>query len=141
MPLAKCVRCDNLFDKSKNPVCAACASDEDADYERIREVVDDQPDMAAEAVAELAEVPVQVVMRMLDQGMITNTSLLAGTAKCGRCGAEAISVTKKLCHSCLEKLNQNVLREKSETVIEKKKDVELGGATTSVRQMLEEKRR
>ena len=140
MPLAKCVRCDNLFDKTKNAVCAPCVPDEEADYERIREVVDEHPDMGAEAVAELSEVPLQVVMRMLDQGLITNTSTLAGGSKCGRCGAEAISATKKLCHSCLEKLNQNVIREKSEVTMEKKKDVELGGATT-VRQMLEEKRR
>lgn len=139
MPLAKCVRCNDLFDKSQSLVCAACTPDEENDYEKIRGVVEEHPDMGAKAVSELAEVTLQVVMRMLDQGMITNTSMLGGAAKCGRCGAEAISVAKKLCHSCLAELNKNLLQEKRTIVIDKKKDVEIGGAT-SVRQMLTDKR-
>ncbi len=140
MPLAKCVRCNNLFDKSGKPVCAACAPDEDADYEKIRDIVEEHPDMGAEAVSELAEVPLQVVMRMLDQGLITSTSSLSGPSKCGRCGADAISASKKLCHSCLEDLNKNIMNEKRSVVIERKKEVEVGGAT-SARQMLQDKRR
>ncbi len=140
MPLAKCIRCDNLFDKMKHPVCAACLPDEENDYEKVRDVVDEHPDLSAEVVAELADVGLQVVMRMMDQGLVTNTSQLGGGSKCGRCGAPAISASKKLCHSCLEKLNQNVLRQKQEVSITKKKDVELGGAST-VRDMIEQKRR
>lgn len=140
MPLAKCVRCNNLFDKSGKPVCAACLPDEEADFEKIRDIVEEHPDMGAEAVSGLAEVPLQVVMRMLDQGLITSTSSLGGAAKCGRCGAEAISMSKKLCHSCLEDLNKNLLQEKRSIVIEHKKEPEVGGAT-SARQMLQDKRR
>ena len=140
MPLAKCIRCDNLFDKMKHPVCAACLPDEESDYEKVREIVDEHPDLSAEAVAELADVGLQVVMRMLDQGLVTNTSLAGAATTCGRCGAPAISASKKLCHACLEKLNQNVLKKKREVTIDKKKKVEIGGAST-VREMIEQKRR
>jgi len=117
-------------------VCAACIPDEKSDWD----IVDEHPDLGAEAVAEMADVALQVVMRILDQGMITNTSTLAGAAICGRCGAEAISASKKLCHNCLEELNQNLVKEKRDIVIEKKKEVELNGAS-SFRQLIEEKRR
>ena len=44
--------------------------------------------------------------------VVTNTSLSSESATCGRCGAPAISASKKLCHSCLEELNQNVMKQK-----------------------------
>ena len=140
MPLAKCVRCNNLFDKVKNPVCPACMPEEESDYEKVRAVIDEHPDLSSEAVAELSDVSLALVMRMLDQGMVTNTSLLGGSAKCGRCGAPAISASKKLCHGCLEKLNQNVMRQKQKVAMTQSKEVEIGGAS-SVRQLLDEKRR
>lgn len=140
MPLAKCVRCNNLFDKRDTSVCPACAKEEEMDFEKVREVVEDHPDMSAEAVAELSDVGLQVVMRILDQGLVTNTALIGGEVTCGRCGAPAISASKKLCNACLEKLNQNVLKQKRDLTIEYKKPVEVGGAS-SVREMIEQKRR
>lgn len=140
MPLAKCVRCNNLFDKLTNPVCPACVPEEESDFDKVRAVLDDHPDLGAEALAEMADVSVPLVMRMLDQGLVTNTSLSGTSTKCGRCGAPAISASKKLCHSCLEKLNQNVMKQKHKIALSQSKEVEVGGAS-SVRKMLEEKRR
>lgn len=140
MPLAKCVRCDNLFDKSDNPVCRPCMPDEDSDFEKVRECLNDHPDLSAEAVAELSDVPLKVVMRMVDQGAVTNVSAMEGKPKCGRCGEEAISASKKLCRACLEELNQKVMKQKQEVSMGKRKNIEVGAAS-SVRQMLEQKRR
>lgn len=140
MPLAKCVRCNNLFDKRDVPICPACVPEEEEDHEKIRAVVEAQPDLTADAVAGLADVGLQVVMRMLDQGLVTNVSSSSLESKCGRCGAAAISASKKLCHACLEELNQNVLKEKRVLNTQKKKSVEVGGAST-VRDMIEQKRR
>ena len=140
MPLAKCVRCDDLFDKRDIPVCPACLPEEEEDQEKVRAIVEAHPDLSADAVAGLGDVELQVVMRMLDQGLVTNVSQSLGKSKCGRCGAPAISASKKLCTVCLEKLNQNVLKQRRELSLETKKNVELGGAS-SVREMIEEKRR
>lgn len=140
MPLAKCVRCEDLFDKGDNSVCPACRPDEDCDFEKVRACLEGHPEISAEAVAELAEVPLKVVMRMVDQGAVTNVSALEGTPKCGRCGADAISASKKLCNACLEKLNRNVLEQKRQISITQKREVEVGAAST-VRQMLQDKRR
>ena len=140
MSLAKCLRCENSFDKADNPICPACKPDEECDFEKVRECLDEHPDISAEAVAELADVPLKVVMRMVDQGVVTNVSALEETPKCGRCGADAISASKKICHACLDKLNRNVLEQKQQISMAKRREVEMGEAS-SVRQMLQEKRR
>lgn len=139
MPLAKCARCDKLFDKVETSICPVCLPDEENDYEKIRAALLDFENLSAEAVAEQADVALPVVIRMLDQGMLTNTALLGGAAKCGRCGAPAISAIKKLCYACIGKLNQNIEKEKQRITLAESKDVVIGDALI-VRQKIEEKR-
>lgn len=76
MPLAKCARYDKLFDKVETSICPVCLPDEENDYEKIRAALLDFENLSAEAVAEQAGVALPVVIRMLDQGMLTNTALL-----------------------------------------------------------------
>lgn len=139
MPLAKCVRCEKLFDKTNHPVCSPCMPSEEEDYERVRECLNEHPEMSAEGISEVTGVDIQCVMRMLDQGMISNT-LFTGTVKCGQCGQPAISPSKRLCNGCLEKLNQKVARQRSQIQLQQKKRVQIG-EYGGVRQALEEKRR
>lgn len=140
MPLAKCVRCNNLFDKTQNAVCPQCIPEEEEDFEKIRECLIDHADLGPEAVAELSGVDLPVVLRMLEQGLVTSTASLESVV-CGRCGAPAISPTKKLCHSCLEKLNQKIAQQRKEIEVTAKKTVEVGAYSSSVRQAIEQKRR
>ena len=139
MPLAKCERCDELFDKVQGAVCTSCMPDEEAEFDMIRDCLQEHPDMSAEGLAELAGVELKVVKRMLDQGLISSTAG-SSEATCGRCGAPAISQTKKLCHSCLEDLNRGVAKQRKNIALGTKKEAEVG-EYGSVRQMLEQKRR
>jgi len=139
MPLASCPRCNKIFEKVHSSVCPKCQAAEDADYDKIRAVLDRSPNLNAEQVAEEADVTVASVMRMLDEGLIANVGL-SEKVKCGICGAPAISLSKKLCQACLEKLNTKVAAEQSKLKLKEKKQTQLG-EYLHARKGLEEKRR
>lgn len=125
MPLTTCPRCKKIFDKMNASVCPKCQEAENEDYDRIRSVLDAKPNLNAEQVAAEAEVDIQVVTRMLDDGLIANISL-SDEVKCGRCGAPAISRSKKLCQACLEKLNVEVARAQAGVKLSERKKVQVG---------------
>jgi ribosomal protein L37E len=125
MALVICPRCKKLFDKEVSRVCTKCQPAENADYEKIRAVLDRSPQLNAEAAAAEAHVTVGCVMRMLEEGLIANVNLTEHV-KCGRCGAPAISMTKKLCQSCLDKLNAEVAVAQSQIKLKEKKQLQIG---------------
>lgn len=128
-----------MYNKVQSPVCSSCQSDEDADQVKVREVIDRSPNLNAEEVAEEAGVELSVVQRMLNDGVIVSTAMLANVP-CGRCGAPAISASKKLCQACLEKLNIEVARAQADIKLGVKKRVEVGEYDMNVRKTLEQKR-
>ncbi|HUW60704.1 MAG TPA: hypothetical protein VMZ06_06825 [Candidatus Bathyarchaeia archaeon] len=128
-----------MFDKGISLVCSKCQPDEDADYEKIRAVLDRLPHLNVETAAAEAGVTVACVMRMLDEGLIANANL-AENIKCGRCGAPAISLTKRLCQACLDKLNVEVAAAQSRIKLKDKKEIQIG-AYLKARKGFEDKRR
>jgi ribosomal protein L37E len=140
MPLAKCARCGAMFEKHQSAVCVKCQSAEDEDYEKVQNVIEKKPNMNAEQVADAAEVDLAVVSRMLDEGRLENVTLDANV-KCGRCGAPAISRSKRLCNACLEALNAKTARAQASIKLGKKKQTEIGAYNMSARKALEEKRK
>ena len=103
--LAKCARCSKLFNKIVSEVCNACQPEEDTDFNRIHEVICRAHGLSAQEVAEEAGVTLECVYRMLREGRIDNVAD-GENVKCGRCGAPAISLAKKLCHRCLMTLDR-----------------------------------
>ncbi len=140
MPLAKCARCKKPFQKLRSPVCPACLDAEDADYDKVKQVLEREPNLNAEQVAEKAEVEIACIWRMLDQGLIASESTIAGTVRCGRCGAPAISAGKKLCEACLNKLNAEAVAAQA-NLRSKKKTPQVSGEPVSARAAIEKKRR
>ncbi len=139
MPLSKCVRCEKLYNKIKSPVCPACMPDEDKDFDIIRQSLSNNPDMNAEQVAELSGVKIECVLRMIQEGLIS--FLKSGTeVKCGRCGAPAISMTKRLCEPCLDKLEKEVAKTRSQIQLGERKQTQVG-EYSNIRQTFAEKRR
>lgn len=144
MPLSKCPRCETLYNKTEDTVvCGECLSDEDQDYETVRETLEEKPDLNAQQVAEISGVSVDCVLRMIDSGVIVSEATLSGqNIRCGRCGGKAISATKRLCQACLEKLNREVSRTQKSIKIASKKKAEIGLASGgNVRSSIEDKRR
>lgn len=127
MPLATCPRCQKLFNKTESQVCVNCQAAEDEDLEKVRQVIRDNPDMNAEDVASEAEVAVRVVNRMLDEGMIERVSSSdLEQIKCGRCGAPAISASKKLCERCLAALNKEMAQAQANIKLGMRKKTQIG---------------
>jgi len=105
LKLAKCARCDKLFNKILSEVCVLCQPEEDEDFRRIRDVLVVSTGLNAQQVAEEAGVQVECVIRLLREGRIDNVTHDEDVA-CGRCGAPAISETKRLCKRCLVALDR-----------------------------------
>ena len=126
MPLAKCPRCECMFNKTTGPVCHKCQIDEDADYETLRRALEQHPTLTAQQLGELTGIELACILRLLDEGRIASTPELAAKAVCGRCGAPAISLSKRLCEACLQKLNAEVARAQASIKLAKKKRVEIG---------------
>lgn len=110
MAIAQCPRCDQVFNKVSSLVCAKCAPDEEAEYARVREVMEDMKEHTSDQLAKEAGVEVECVLRMLEQGLIANVA--DRQVKCGRCGAPAISAVQRLCAPCLGKLETEVAKAK-----------------------------
>lgn len=126
MPLAKCPRCARMFNKKNAPVCPQCQQDEDADYEKVRHALEEHPDLTPQQVSERTGVEVSCILRLLDEGLIASTPELEKKAVCGRCGAPAISLSKRLCEACLQELNAEVARAQASIKLSKKKNLRLG---------------
>ncbi|GMW02825.1 MAG: hypothetical protein AMXMBFR84_39610 [Candidatus Hydrogenedentota bacterium] len=127
MALASCPRCQKLFEKKSARVCPKCVPEEDEDYEKVRAALAATPNQSAEEVAKETQVSLDCVLRLLEDGRIV-TTLASKQIKCGRCGAPAISLSKKLCERCLNELNAKLAIEQSKIRLPKKKDVEVGTA-------------
>lgn len=136
LELAKCARCDRLFPPVRSAVCAHCYDDEERDYTKIRDAMDQTPDLNVEQCSEAAGVQVACILRMLDEGRISNEGV-GSPVVCGRCGAPAISPSKRLCETCLGRLNQQLAQE-VQAARTRLRELKYG---TTVREAVDEKRR
>jgi len=89
-------------------VCPACQPSEDTDFAKIHNVMAREPGLNAQQVAAKAEVELDCVVRMLNEGRLQLQDL-SEKPRCGRCGAEAISMSKRLCDRCLVELDRECL--------------------------------
>jgi len=132
MAIAQCPRCKAVFNKNSGLVCQKCNAQEEEDYEQIRAIMVEKEGCSVEEVAEASETEKSTVMRMLELGLIAD--IRDDSFKCGRCGAPAISASRKLCQNCLGDLDRQVSKSRNKM---------LAGSvpSTSVRSSLEAKRR
>ncbi|HRK33900.1 MAG TPA: hypothetical protein PLJ47_04825 [Candidatus Hydrogenedentes bacterium] len=103
MSLKSCPTCKKLFHKFRADVCPACELLEEEYYERVREHISQHTKHTAEKVSEETAVPLEFILRLIRSGRVEveGTSM----ATCGKCGAPAISSTKRLCQKCLGTLS------------------------------------
>jgi ribosomal protein L37E len=139
MPLAKCKRCDTLFQKNELAICSECEPLEHNDHDSIRDYLNDNPNATAEQIADNTDVDVKCIMRLIDQGAIASVEFGGGGAKCGQCGEPAISLSKKLCPACLDKLEKKMLD--VQRTIQQTHETKKVAEKVRVRDALEQKRR
>ncbi len=141
MALTQCPRCKKLFEKIRFPVCSECQEAEEKDYDKVRAALERQPNLNAEQVSAEADVSIACIERMIKEGLIVSTSLVESQVKCGICGAPAISLSKKLCQACLEKLNAKMSKAQAKIKLGEKSEVQMESFIDSARKAFEEKRR
>lgn len=130
MALAKCPRCGRLFNRLPNAqysVCRECEEAEKGDFEKIMDLLQKEGNLNALQISEILEIPVDVVLRMVEQGLIEKSDD-TNSVYCGRCGKPAISRSKRLCESCLIDLQREcvkAMQELRQSLIEKAKRNEL----------------
>lgn len=98
--------------------------------------MDRSPNLNVEQCSEAAGVKVACILRMLDAGRISNEGV-GNPIVCGRCGAPAISPSKRLCIDCLGKLDQQ-LGQEVKIARERLKEMR---ADSTVHEVIDEKRR
>ena len=107
--LEKCPRCNKLFSVNTMPVGQTCIPAGEKDWDTALPVLTENPGMNGAALSKESGVPLDVVMRMIDSGYVEEDSdELNEKIKCGRCGAPAISRSKRLCPPCLSRLEMEV---------------------------------
>lgn len=142
MALTKCARCKKIYVKIASPVCQQCQPDEDADFSKIHNAIRKQSGLNAEAIAENAGVELECVLRMLNAGRL-RVKDLGEKPTCGRCGAPAISMAKRLCESCLVELDRecaDAMRELQKEIprgVRGRKGAQAGGVLGEVRAEIE----
>lgn len=107
--IKQCPRCSKLFTKIRSAVCEECTPDEEADLEKVRELLDYDTSLNVEQAAEASGISIDVILRMVDEGNITSQDLSLNV-ECGRCGGRAISLSKRLCESCVAEMDANFVR-------------------------------
>lgn len=141
MSLTKCARCKKPFNKLRSTICPQCHDDEERDYDQIRDAMREHEgrQFNAEEMAKLVEVDIAVVLRMLDEGLLSNVEI-GKSVICGMCGAPAISMRKKLCQRCLIKLDQKVAMQRAQMRSAEKKVARVDEQLESVHETLDNKR-
>lgn len=140
MPLASCVRCKKIFNKLNSSVCPACQPDEEQDFQKVREALEKSPELSIDDAAEAAGVGVAVITRMLKEGVLENLAM-SEAVTCGRCGAPAISASKRLCQNCLDRLNLDVAEAQQTLQTELREKTKSASTGMNVRRVLDEKRK
>ena len=139
MALANCPRCKRLFNKVKLAICPACEPEEEADYEKVRRALQEEPNQSTDRLVEVTGVTRDCIVRMLEEGRIANVAM-EDAVKCGRCGAPAISMSKRLCQKCLNELSVELAAEQSKIQLPPRKTLSVDNSRT-VREVVDEKRK
>ncbi|NUM55712.1 MAG: hypothetical protein HUU46_18890 [Candidatus Hydrogenedentes bacterium] len=132
MALASCRSCKKLFEKVRKSICPACEAAEEVHYETVRAFLAENPGVNAERVAEGTAVPIETVLRFIQEGRVEAFGI-GSTIPCGQCGEPAISPTKRLCKSCLGKLEAQIQQQQSRIKLPEKRDVDVGKALNTFR--------
>ncbi len=105
MDFRNCKRCKNLFQYSGNRLCDNCLKEEEKDFERIKEYLDEHEGATLMQVSNELDIKVERIKRYLKEGrinVISNSKLLT----CEGCG-DSIS-TGKFCKGCQQKMSSEI---------------------------------
>jgi len=102
MELAKCLRCEKLFNKVKLAVCQPCEIEEDKEIFLVRAYMRDHPGLTLEQVSNELNIYLEDIERWIIEKRLTVEIKQGAALKCLLCGASII--TGRVCLPCSARL-------------------------------------
>lgn len=121
MDLRNCKKCGRMFQYEGNDFCSACRVEEQDDFQKVKEYLEENPGATVPKVVEDTEVPMKKIMEFLKDERLEIKGETGYILECESCG-DKIS-NGRFCKSCINNLRGeigSVLGGKKEK--EKKKD-------------------
>ena len=105
--LRNCRKCGKMFQHVDGiPVCQACKAEDEKDFERVREYLDENPKAPMNDVSSALEISIEKLKRYLKEGRLEVTEGdKSFVLNCESCGA---SIKKgRLCNGCSTSLSKD----------------------------------
>ncbi len=104
MKITNCVRCKKTFAMVNQPICPECIAEEEAQFDKIKEYLDENRGATMEEIVEDTGVPLKRIQKWLKDGRLEGIE--GSNLKCSKCGCP---ITKgKFCQDCAKKLSENL---------------------------------
>ncbi len=109
---SKCPECGIVFPRilDKNPLCDECREIEHAEIERIEKALERNPMLAADALAEVTGLPLEVVARRMPSAIVEVPEESIPEVPCERCQKRIADPGSKHCFECRMELLDEIRR-------------------------------
>lgn len=107
MNVRNCRKCGRIFNYVAGPhICPACRERLEADFQRVKEYVRENPGAIISEVAEVCEVEISQIHQWLREERLQLTEGSAITLQCETCGAPILS--GRYCDKCRKELTMGL---------------------------------
>jgi len=102
MEIAKCLRCEKLFNQVRLPVCPECEKVEDREIFEVQRYLRDNPNSSLEEVSDALHIYLEDISRWIEEARLHVEVTSNAALKCAMCG-RAIT-TGRICGLCQDRI-------------------------------------
>ncbi len=102
MTVANCKRCGRIFNRVRRDICPACITDEDKVFIKVRDYLREHKNAFMKDVVEGAEVDMDMLIQMIQNGRIILVDNPNIGYECERCGG--FTQSGRFCANCTSEL-------------------------------------
>ncbi|MDI6703162.1 MAG: MerR family transcriptional regulator [bacterium] len=128
--LKHCSRCRKLFVSLGRSLCPKCLEDDEREFERVKEYLDEHPFSNAGEIAEGTGVPEEKIIEFIKQGRLLLVDKTPITYPCELCKRQIF--TGRLCDSCKGKLSEELKKSLIKSTDEKHRKEKIDQASKFV---------
>ncbi|MCK4257403.1 MAG: hypothetical protein KAX49_00400 [Halanaerobiales bacterium] len=113
MELKNCKECRKVFVHPVREICQDCFEQEDKDFEKVREFLQDASTSSIEEIHEHTEVKTKKIMKFVRQGRLNRAGLKVKVyANCQGCG-EPVDGDEEYCPACKDRMIKGLQSDES----------------------------
>ena len=102
MNVQHCKRCGKIYKETGGKLCPICIKELDAEFEKVRNFLYDNPNSVIETIVEETGVSEKIIRNWLREGRLILGDDHAALLNCQGCGIPI--VTGKMCEKCISRL-------------------------------------